>query len=665
MQKQRVTLEQGIDVDYFQCDAIIVGSGAAGLNCAERLYNAGIRDIAILTSNLFGGTSYQSGSDKQTYYKISVFGDASDSPIEMAHSLFDSGAMHGDLAYIESIYSLPAFYNLIENGVPFPHNRYGAYVGYKTDHDPRQRATSAGPRTSRFMVERALSNVKQKGIPIFDKTTVVRISVSDKDKKQVCGVVAVNRDQADEANLGITIFAAGTVILATGGPGELYKASVYPKGQVSLHGAALEAGASLVNLGESQFGITSTRFRWNMSGSYQQAIPSYFSCGKDGIHRNFLEDYFRNASEMSSNIFLKGYQWPFSALNATNFGSSLIDIAVDSEIRSGRKVFLNYTANPIYKGEQFNLSILNKESREYLEKSKALQSTPYERLKQLNPDSIGIFTEQNISLRDPLEIAVSFQHNNGGIDVDEYFQSDIRYLFAIGEIAGTHGISRPGGAALNSGQVGGIRVAQYLKAKRVPSLENSDRETLIRDARFVFLESGKMLENNSQNHWSVRSEVQERMTRSAGFIRDPSNVHSALLSAKLLAQECLSKGLRASNKPDITHAWETRNLVISHLAFLQYIDYYIQDNGGSRGSYLILNDIGDSPSGADIGLIMGSNGVLFEFRKEQMKHRVKRIKISGIDMNISAENIRPIPDDISWFETVWADFREGNIYLGE
>ena len=43
--------------------------------------------------------------------------------------------------------------NLAELGVEFPVNRYGEYVGYKTDHDPFARAASAGPLTSRFMTE--------------------------------------------------------------------------------------------------------------------------------------------------------------------------------------------------------------------------------------------------------------------------------------------------------------------------------------------------------------------------------------------------------------------------------------------------------------------------------------------------------------------------------
>ena len=51
----------------FTFQTIIIGSGAAGLNCAEHLHELGVTDIAIVTDHLGAGTSANSGSDKQTY----------------------------------------------------------------------------------------------------------------------------------------------------------------------------------------------------------------------------------------------------------------------------------------------------------------------------------------------------------------------------------------------------------------------------------------------------------------------------------------------------------------------------------------------------------------------------------------------------------------------
>ena len=141
-------------------NTLVIGSGAAGLNAAVRLHEYGQTDVAVVTDRLGAGTSANAGSDKQTYYKLSLAGDRADSAFDMARDLAAGGSMHGDIALAEAQGSLEAFFHLVGLGVPFPHDRYGAFVGYKTDHDPRQRATSAGPLTSRLMFGRLAAEVR-------------------------------------------------------------------------------------------------------------------------------------------------------------------------------------------------------------------------------------------------------------------------------------------------------------------------------------------------------------------------------------------------------------------------------------------------------------------------------------------------------------------------
>ncbi len=56
-------------------NTVVIGSGAAGLNAAVRLHEFGQTDLAIVTDRFGAGTSANSGSDKQTYYKLSLAGD--------------------------------------------------------------------------------------------------------------------------------------------------------------------------------------------------------------------------------------------------------------------------------------------------------------------------------------------------------------------------------------------------------------------------------------------------------------------------------------------------------------------------------------------------------------------------------------------------------------
>ena len=126
-------------------NTVIVGTGAAGYAAALRLHQKNEYDIAIVTENIKSGTSRNTGSDKQTYYKLSLAGEDLDSVLQMTEDLFAGQCVDGDMALCEAALSMRGFYNLAELGVPFPCTEYGEYMGYKTDHDRGRRATSAGP----------------------------------------------------------------------------------------------------------------------------------------------------------------------------------------------------------------------------------------------------------------------------------------------------------------------------------------------------------------------------------------------------------------------------------------------------------------------------------------------------------------------------------------
>jgi succinate dehydrogenase/fumarate reductase flavoprotein subunit len=176
------------------------------------------------------------------------------------------------------------------------------------------------------------------GVPVVNRSTGAQILV---DQQRVVGLLAFNSgDRTSENPLGLAIYACEALVIAAGGPGELYRDSVYPKHCFGALGLALEAGIEAVNLTESQFGIGTPRdgFPWNLSGTYAQCLPYIYSSDANGKERNFLADYYRTTQELASNIFRKGYQWPFHASRMLDFGSSLVDLAIFRETQAGRTV---------------------------------------------------------------------------------------------------------------------------------------------------------------------------------------------------------------------------------------------------------------------------------------------------------------------------------------
>ena len=649
-------------------NTLIIGAGAAGLKCALTLHDLGVRDVAIAVDRLGGGTSNNAGSDKQTYYKIGLFGDQPDSPMEFARTLFQGGMMHGDIAYIEGLGSAPAFFDLCRLGVPFPYNRYGGYVGYKTDHDPRQRATSAGPKTSMFMFRKLLDQVQLHQVPIFDGHEAVRLLVRETPQgRRVAGALCVCRPDYYRDTFGLTLFSAENVVLATGGPGEMFRNSVWPEGQLGSHGLAFEVGVVGNNLTEFQYGLASTKFRWNLSGTYQQVIPDYFSTAADGTsdRRSFLHDYFDNMPHLATCIFLKGYQWPFHASRVQRGGSSLVDIAVYNETRAGRRVFLDFLHNPAPAPGMapFRIAELRDEARTYLERSGALQATPYERLEHMNRQSIELYAEHGIDLREPLEAAVCAQHNNGGLRGNLWWETSLPHLFAVGELNGTHGV-RPGGSALNSGQVGARRAAQYIA--------NVYREAPLLPEAFAQAVGDQVATQFQEYTWytsnpgggveldAIRPQIQQWMTDNCGYVRSLAGAQSGRDGAVELYRRILRQGIRCPERQRLVRASEDKLMALSAIAFLEALCVYIESGGGSRGGYMILDGAGDLT-------VDSRRGQELRHRSENQGKRNEILEVHQAEgqpgrFQVCPIPVRPLPQDESWFETTWAGWSEGRIF---
>lgn len=618
---------------------LILGSGAAGLAAAVRLHTLGVTDIAIYSEGLKTGTSINTGSDKQTYYKLGMYGSEPDSPVLMAKDLSAGGAVHGDIALVEASLSAETFHHLDLLGVPFPHDPFGQHIGYKTDHDPKRRATSCGPYTSREMCRALIDEVKKRAIDVREKRVAVKLL---KLNDRCCGAIFLNMKvgRYDDA---LECVIADNVVFAVGGPGGFYAQSVYPSIHIGGIGLAVEIGAKTRNLAESQFGMASTKFRWNVSGSYMQVLPRIISCAADGKsdEKEFLREYYPDAAAMYNAIFLKGYQWPFAAGHVP--GSSLIDIYVNREIvERGRRVFLDYRTDPA----DFDLTKLNDETRTYLERSGATQASPLERLIALNEPALELYRDHNIDLAaEPLEIAVCAQHNNGGLAGDIWWQSvNIRHLFPVGEVNGSHGVTRPGGSALNAGQVGAFRAAEYIAKKYGISDLDETAAMALAESKFAQL---RALSNrkSTTDYKRERKLFQNRMTASGAFIRKQEDTAQALNETR--QQYAQTVGLADLSVRDAAETLRNRHILAAQIVYLEAILRQITDGVGSRGGAIV-----QTPDGETV--------------QENTRYRdfVLENQFSISDASVKSEWVpcRPVPDPDGWFETIWRDCRTGKIY---
>lgn len=627
---------------------VVVGTGAAGYAAAVRLYQCGERDLAVLAEAKKAGTSRNTGSDKQTYYKLSVAGGTADSVRAMAEDLFRGQCVDGDQALCEAALSARCFYRLMELGVPFPENAYGEAIGYQTDHDSRKRASSVGPYTSKIMTECLEKEAARCGIPVLDHMQMIRILVKDGKCK---GVLCLNTE--DRSACAFTVIWCENLVLATGGPAGMYHDSVYPASQRGSSGLAFEAGVRGKNLTEWQFGMASLKPRWNVSGTYMQALPRFVSTDQEGNDpREFLLDSLKDPVQVQFLTFMKGYQWPFD-VNKIFGGSSLLDLLVYREtVLENRRVFLDFRQNPCK--DQVEFEKLPEEAKAYLSAAGACFGTPYERLLCMNEPAVLFYREHGVDLsKEMLEIAVCAQHNNGGLAADCHWQTDVEGIFAVGEVCGSHGVTRPGGSALNAGQVGAVRAAEYIayiRNREAHELTEEDRAYCLKLSEDRIRMTERFYETSNIDEAWNRASV--RMSRAAGMIREESILEQALCETRK-SLETFGEEIRISRPEQAGKLYRLWDLLTAQNVYLTAMLDYIRHGGMSRGSALYTCPDGELPQ---------------EHLPELYRCRLDRGKLGGFVQETALDDsfrcrtfwrtVRPVPEPDYFFETEWKAFRE-------
>ncbi len=491
------------------------------------------------------------------------------------------------------------------------------------------------------MTEALHAEAVRREIPIYDRHLVVSLVT---DGKEIAGLITLSLDTKE-----FTLFRCKNIIYATGGPAGMYADSVYPPSQTGACGALFEAGVRGQNLTEWQYGLASLAPRWNVSGTYMQVLPTFVSVDEDGTEHDFLGDYFGDESRCLSMIFLKGYQWPFDSRKVQS-GSSVIDLLVWREcVMYGRRVYLDFRANPF--GHDVDFDALEEDCRVYLERAGATFGTPIERLKHMNMPAVDFYASRGVDLSsERLEIALSAQHSNGGVAVDAHWQSSITGLFAVGEVAGTHGIYRPGGSALNAGQVGSLAAAEYISCHRTGDPVDEARFVALAAPTLARLEDLRArLIANPDNLGTHIHHARRRMSDAAAAIRNKDAIATALVETRAALAD-FSSVVGVGESGNLGNAFRLRDTLISQSVYLAAMQDYAE-RYHTRGSALYYDPAGELRPGLD---------ECFRFTLDDGGSRatVQEVSYSADGCQITYRPVRPIPDADTFFENVWRHYRE-------
>ena len=261
-----------------------------------------------------------------------------------------------------------------------------------------------------------------------------------------------------------------------------------------------------------------------------------------------------------------------------------------------------------------------------------------------------------------LEIAVCAQHNNGGLKGNIWWESNIKHLFPVGEVCGSHGVYRPGGSALNAGQVGSFRAAQYIskrynsKPRSVLKLSKTVNHQIIK----VISKTSRQIKTDEIKNLNLDNEIkqlQKRMSAYGGIIRNKLNVLSAVKNSEIQCKNVSDKTIY-QNKETITRLFKVEDLVLTHWIYLEAIKNYIEKAGKSRGSFVVsIEKDFFGKSGLNL------NGAIdLVDPKDFVNKHIQEIYLNDKgELHVEWVKTRPIPDRELWFENVWKDFREDKI----
>jgi succinate dehydrogenase/fumarate reductase flavoprotein subunit len=330
-------------------------------------------------------------------------------------------------------------------------------------------------------------------------------------------------------------------------------------------------------------------------------------------------------------------------------------------------VFLDFRRNPSALGEGAILDRLDAETRSYLERSGAAQDTPVARLSHMNPLAYKLYLDKGIDLsQEMLEIAVCAQHNNGGLKVNLWWESDLKHFFPVGEAAGTLGVHRPGGSALNSTQVGGARAAQFIAANYGEApvsvkefLEAASRPLAQVSARIRKILTGPGAENPAE----ARERAQKRMDSCGAFIRPAKKVKEAAEAARRELAS-LEERSHARNMKDLLAVLIDRDILLTQYAYLSAIGEYIGQGGRSRGSSLICGeeDFFDIENRASAGTPVSLDGGKFADRVCEVRLETDADGLP--ECRYEWTKVRPIPADREeWFENVYNAWLRGEVVI--
>jgi hypothetical protein len=144
------------------------------------------------------------------------------------------------------------------------------------------------------------------------------------------------------------------------------------------------------------------------------------------------------------------------------------------------------------------------------------------------------------------------------------------------------------------------------------------------------------------------------MSDAGGIIRNKEKVADSLRDSSELLNT-LQENLGADSVNELAAAFQLMDHCLSHFVYLSAINAYIQMNGRSRGSFIIMD-------GSQSKRIQNESlwkPDLCRYDRE-VENKIMEVRFRNGIIEINLAEVREIPKQNLWFEKVWKEYIEDN-----
>jgi len=504
-------------------DVLVIGGGGAGERAALEATKKGASTTIVIKGGLGeSGCTARAVSELSAYSAALGDSDPRDKPYFHFRDTVDQGRSLANqkLVRILAKEAPNRFKELVEMGARFK-KRGNKFEQLLADASTIPRACHFGADTGREIASTLKKEILKSGIRVIENTLITKLLTF---KKTVVGATGIKIDTGE-----FVVFKAKSVVLATGGGGQIFSLNAQPP-DITGDGFALayNAGADLVNMELIQIGpaLVYPVKGYLLVTNFWKLNPRI--CNKHG--EEIVVKYSPSDLSLEEIFTAKQFAFPFMF----GYPSMYLDIAMQTEIKNGN-------------GTEHNGIYLDV-SHNSLEKIKSEVPVSYKWLKE---------REIDIS-KQPIEIAPVVQCFIGGVSFNEHAESTIPGLYVCGEVAGgAHGAARPGGNLLAISQVFGF-IAGKEAAKRALPIEKVkiDSSQIEEEKNRIF----GWLKKESKNPEEIIKRIQKVMWENVSVVRNREGLESTLKELEGIKNNRLLR-VGVSRKEDLYKAIVAENMV--------------------------------------------------------------------------------------------------------